>query len=66
MFQKLEDVEKRYEELNSKIADPEVIADQVNWQKYMKEHASLVDVVAKFREYKTAKANLEEAKEKNA
>ena len=63
MFQKLEDVEKRYEELNSKISDPEVIADQANWQKYMKEHASLVDVVAKFREYKTAKANLEEAKE---
>lgn len=63
MFQKLEEVEKRYEELNNKISDPEVIQDQANWQKYMKEHASLVDVVEKFREYKKAKANLEEAKE---
>lgn len=63
MFQKLEDVEKRYEELNTKISDPEVIGDQANWQKYMKEHASLIDVVEKFREYKKAKANLEEAKE---
>lgn len=63
MFQKLEEVEKRYEELNSKISDPEVIQDQANWQKYMKEHASLVDVVEKFREYKKAKADLEEAKE---
>ena len=63
MFQKLEAVEKRYEELNNKISDPEVIADQNNWKKYMKEHASLVDVVEKFREYKTAKEHLEEAKE---
>ena len=39
MIQKLEDVEKRYEELNKKISDPEVIAKQSEWQKYMKEHA---------------------------
>ena len=63
MFQKLEDVEKRYEELNSKISDPEVIADHNNWKRYMKEHASLIDVVEKYREYKAAKTNLEEAKE---
>ena len=63
MFQKLEDVEKRYEELNSKISDPEVISDQQTWQKLMKEHAGLVDVVAKFREYKKAKQDLEQAKE---
>jgi len=63
MFQKLEDVEKRYEELNSKISDPEVISDQQTWQKLMKEHAGLVDIVAKFREYKKAKQDLEQAKE---
>ena len=63
MFRKLDDVEKRYEELNSKISDPEVIANQNEWKAYMKEHASLVDIVEKYREYKTAKENFEQAKE---
>lgn len=63
MFQKLEAVEKRFEELNEKISDPEVIAKQDEWKNLMKEHANLVDVVAKFREYKKAKADFEEAKQ---
>lgn len=63
MFQKLDAVEKKYDELTAKISDPEVIANQSEWQKYMKEHASLVDIVEKYREYKLAKSNFEEAKE---
>ena len=63
MFQKLEDVEKRYEELNKKISDPEVIARQSEWQKYMKEHALISDVAEKYKEYKKVKADMEEAKE---
>ena len=62
MFQKLEAVEERYEELNKKISDPDVIARNDEWRNYMKEHANLVDVVEKYREYKKAKAGLEEAK----
>ncbi len=63
MFQKLEAVEKRYEELNKLISDPEVIAKQSEWQKYMKEHSEIVDVVEKYREYKKVKEALDEAKE---
>ena len=63
MFQKLEDVEKRYEELNKKISDPEVIARQSEWQKCMKEHALISDVAEKYKEYKKVKADMEEAKE---
>ena len=63
MFQKLEAVEKRYDELNEKISDPEVIARQDELKALMKEHANLVDVVEKYREYKKAKADFEEAKE---
>jgi len=63
MFQKLEAVEERYEELNKKISDPEVIARNDEWRNYMKEHANLVDVVEKYREYKKAKNGLEEAKQ---
>ena len=63
MFQKLEDVEKRFEELNKMISDPEVISNQNEWKKLMKEHSDLEDVVSKYREYKKVKQDFEEAKE---
>ena len=63
MFEKLEAVEKRYEELTKLLADPEVISNQSEWQKLMKEHASIEDIVIKFREYKKVKQNMEEAEE---
>lgn len=61
MFQKLEAVEKRYEELNEKIADPQIISNQNEWKKMMKEHSDLIDVVTKYREYKKAKQNIADA-----
>ena len=63
MFQKLEEVEKKYDEITKQISDPEVIARTSEWQKLMKEHSSIEDVVLKFREYKEAKQHMEEAKE---
>ena len=63
MFQKLEDVEKRYEELTKKISDPEIISKQNEWREYMKEHAEIEPIVEKFREYKKTKESFEEAKE---
>ena len=63
MFEKLEAVETRYEELTKLIADPEVIANQAEWRKLMKELASIEDVVLKFREYKKVKQEMEEAEE---
>ncbi len=62
MFQKLEEVEKRYDELTEKISDPEVIARQSEWQKLMKEHSEITDIVAKYREYKNVKKSIEDAK----
>ncbi len=63
MFDKLELVEKRYDELTKLISDPEVIANQSEWQKLMKEHASIEEVVLKYREYKKVQKDMEEAKE---
>ena len=63
MFEKLEAIEKRYEELNKEIADPNLISNQSEWQKAMKEHASLEELVQKFREYKKVKKEMEEAEE---
>lgn len=63
MFDKLESVEKRYEELNEKISDPEVIANQSEWQKLMKEHADIQDIVEKYREYKKVQGSIDDLKE---
>lgn len=63
MFEKLELVEKRYNELNSQISDPEVIANTNEWRKLVKEHSSMEDVVQKYREYKEILNNMNEAKE---
>jgi len=63
MFQKLDAVENRYEELTSKISDPEVIANQNEWREFMKEHSEIEPIVEKYREYKKTKQSMEEAKE---
>lgn len=63
MFEKLEAVEKRYEEIGKLISDPEIISNQPEWQKLMKEYSSMEDVVLKFKEYKKVKAQMEEANE---
>lgn len=63
MFQKLEDVEKRYEDLTEKISDPEVIAQNKEWQKMMKEHSELTPIVEKYREYKKLEQNIKDSEE---
>lgn len=63
MFDKLEFIEEKYQELSEKISDPEVISDQKLWQKLMKEHADLGPIVEKYKEYKDTMNGIEEAKE---
>lgn len=62
MFQKLEAVLQRYNELTEKISDPAVISNQSEWAKMMKEHADMEDIVTKYLEYKKVKQNIEDAK----
>ena len=63
MFEKLESVEKKYDELTEKISDPSVIADNNTWRKLVKEHSSMEDVVQKYKQYKETLKCMEEAKE---
>ena len=63
MFQKLDSVEKRYEDLTKKISDPEIISKQDEWKNYMKEHAEVEPIVEKYRDYKKVKQAIEDAKE---
>ena len=62
MFDKLEQVEKRFEEVNDLVCQPEIISDMEQYTKLMKEIKNLTPVVEKFREYKQAKDAHEEAK----
>ena len=63
MFEKLEELAKKYEELTNLISDPKVISDQESWRKYMKEQSAMKDVVEKYKEYKLVKKNMNDAKE---
>ncbi|MBP3337376.1 MAG: peptide chain release factor 1 [Clostridia bacterium] len=63
MFDKLSFIESRYEELSKKVSDPDVIADQETWRKLCKEQSDITPIVEKYREYKSLKEKIEEAKE---
>lgn len=63
MFENLEEIEVKYEDLTRKISDPEVISNQEEWRKMMKEHSDIEPIVLKYREYKTVKQNFEDSKE---
>ncbi|SMC28166.1 peptide chain release factor 1 [Clostridium acidisoli DSM 12555] len=63
MLERLNFIENKYEELSVKISDPTVMADQKEWQRLCKEHADLEVIVAKYREYKKAKEDLEADRE---
>ena len=63
MFDKLDFILEKYEELSRKVSDPDVIARQKEWQRLMKEMSDLEPIVKEYTAYKKAKEELEEAKE---
>jgi len=60
--QRLEETEARFEDLTRQMADPAVIADGDAYRKVAKSRSDLEEIVAKYREYKQAKHNLDEAR----
>ena len=63
MFDKLELLIEKFEELEKKIIDPEIMKDMNVWQKLAKEHGDMKPIVEKYREYSKHKKELEEHKE---
>lgn len=63
MFDKLEAVVQRFEELTEKLADPSLYDRQAEFKKISSERGSIEEVVVVYKEYKNAKQELEEAKE---
>lgn len=59
MIDKLEEVERRYDELGVLLSSPEVVSDRQAFQRFSREHAELGEVVEVFREYKSQKSELE-------
>jgi len=62
MFDRLEQTEARYEALGRQLADPEVLGDHEKYQKLAKQHRDLEPVVEKFREYRTVKTGIADAR----
>ena len=63
MFDKLDFILEKYEELALKVSDPDVINNQPVWQKHIKEMGEMEPIVNKYKEYKKAKEGIAEAKE---
>jgi peptide chain release factor 1 len=63
MFEKLEQLEAKYEEITRLISDPETLADTSKYQKHAKTHSDLTPVVEKFREYKRTKTGIADARQ---
>lgn len=63
MIEKLAALAQKYDELTQLISDPEIIAQQSEWQKYMKAHADLEDVVNHYRQYCKCQEDLKAAQD---
>lgn len=63
MFEKLQKVEQRYEELNRLLSDPTVIADPVQYRVHAKSQAELEKVVITYRRYKEVEKRIAEARQ---
>lgn len=61
MFDRLEIFLKRYEELERRMYQPDVVSDPESYRKVMQEYASLEPIVNRYREYKSAQAAVEES-----
>lgn len=63
MFEKLSVMEQKYEEISSRLSEPDVISDNKLYTQLMREYKSMTPIIEKFREYKKADDSFNEARE---
>ena len=63
LFEKLKQVESRYEEMTAQLSSPEVLADSARIQKLAKMHSEMSEIVKKYREWKKFDQAMREAKQ---
>ena len=61
MFDKLEDIVNRYEDITAELSNPDVVNDQDRFRKLMKEQNNILPIVTAFTEYKDCKKNIEDS-----
>ncbi len=62
MFDRLEDILLRFEEIMNQLSEPDVANDTNRFRKLMKEQSDLAPIVESYKEYKQAKQNVEGSK----
>jgi peptide chain release factor 1 len=62
MFERLDQIESKYEELTSALASPEITNDSARYQKTARAHSEIADIVEKYREFKDLKKGIAESK----
>src|SRR5437016_2091986 len=62
MFERLDQIEARYEELTNALASPDIVNDSARYQKTAKAHAEIAPIVEKYREYKDLTKGIAESK----
>ena len=62
MFERLNQIEARYEELTQALASPEIASDSARYQKTAKAHSEVAPIAEKYREYKDLKRGIDESK----
>ncbi|MGD0964372.1 MAG: peptide chain release factor 1 [Candidatus Acidiferrales bacterium] len=63
LFEKLNHIEARYEEMTQQLSSPEILSDSARYQKLAKTHAEMAQMVAKYREWKEIEKGLQGAKQ---
>jgi len=63
LFEKLNQIESRYDELTHQLSSPEVLADSARFQKLARMHAEMGQMVAKYREWKEIERHLRDAQQ---
>jgi len=62
MFSKLDELEKRYDKLSADMSNPDIIANQAEWNKLAKEFSGIEELTLKYREYKEKTKAIEETR----
>ena len=60
MFEKLKAIEQKFEDLERKLSDPNLVSNRAEYQKIAKEHSDLREIVETFRHYEKIGKQIEE------
>jgi len=63
LFEKLQEVEQKYVDLEARLSDPEIVRDPKEYQQVAKAHSDLTPIISKYREYCSARAQLAQTEE---